>query len=101
MLDGLDERYSHPFMTGVKDIWGPTDVYGITAIPEGAEVLIWGASTAGMSPESPINWEKSLVPVAWTTTYQYAPGSPEGRVFTITVVAAGDLDSADMCRCVI
>ena len=101
MLDGLAERNSHPVLTGVKDIWGPTDVYGITAIPEGAEVLIWGASTAGMTPESPINWEKSLVPVAWTKTYQYAPGSPEGRVFTTTMGAAEDLESDDMRRLII
>lgn len=101
MLDGLAERNNHPILTGVKDIWGPTDVYGITAIPAGAEVLVWGASTAGMTPESPINWEKSLVPVAWTKTYQYEPGSPEGKVFTTTMGAAEDLESDDMRRLII
>src|SRR5699024_1179923 len=101
MIEGLAERNKHPVLTGVNDIWGPTDVYGITSIPEGAEVLIWGASTAGMTPEAPINWEKSLVPVAWTKTYQYDGHSPEGRVFTTTMGAAEDLESDDMRRLII
>lgn len=101
MVDGLAQRNQHPVLKGVKDIWGPTDVYGITAIPEGGEVLIWGASTAGMTPEAPINWEKSLVPVAWTKTYRYDEKSPEGRVFTTTMGAAEDFKSEDLRRLIV
>lgn len=101
LVDGLAERSKHPVITGVKDIWGPTDVYGITAVPDGADVLIWGASTAGMTPESSINWEKSIIPVAWTKSYTYAPGSQEGRVLTTTMGAATDLTSADLRRMIV
>lgn len=101
LIDGLAERGKHPVIEGVSDIWGPTDVYGITAIPPGAEVLVWGASTAGMTPDSEINWKKSIVPVAWTKTYTYEPGSPEGRVFTTTMGAATDLVSPGLRRLIV
>ena len=101
LIDGLAERQMHPVITGVRDIWGPTDVYGITEIPQGADVLVWGGSTSGMTPESPIAWEKSIIPVAWTNTYSYDPGSPEGRVFTTTMGAATDLVSADLRRLIV
>ena len=101
LIDGLAERNNHPVIEGVTDIWGPTDVYGITAIPPGAEVLVWGASTAGMTPDSEINWKKSIVPVAWTKTYAYETGSPEGRVFTTTMGAATDLVSPGLRRLIV
>ncbi|MBY5956733.1 ThuA domain-containing protein [Membranicola marinus] len=101
LVDGLAERNKHPVLNGVKDIWGPTDVYGITEIPDGAEVLLWGASTSGMTPEAPVNWKKSIIPVAWTKTYTYHSGSKEGRVFTTTMGAATDLVSADLRRMII
>lgn len=101
LVDGLAERNKHPILTGVNDIWGPTDVYGISALPAGAEVLIWGASTSGMTPEASINWEKSIVPVAWTKTYRYEQGGNEGRVFTTTMGAATDLVNADLRRLII
>lgn len=101
LIDGLAERNEHPVINGVKDIWGSTDVYGITAVPEGAQVMIWGASTSGMTPESPVNWKKSIIPVAWTKNYSYAPGSQEGRVFTTTMGAATDLTSVDLRRMIV
>lgn len=101
LVDGLAEREKHPVITGVKDIWGPTDVYGITSVPEGANVMLWGASTAGMTADAPINWKKSIVPVAWTKSYSYENGGKEGRVFTTTMGAATDLESADLRRLVV
>jgi len=101
LIDGLAEREKHPIISGVEDIWGPTDVYGITEIPAGAQVMIWGGSTAGMTPESEINWRKSIVPVAWTKSYRYDSNSPEGRVFTTTMGAATDLVSVDFRRLII
>lgn len=101
LIDGLAERRKHPVITGVHDIWGPTDVYGITEVPQGAEVLIWGGSTSGMTPESPISWKKSIIPVAWTKTYSYEPGGHTGRVFTTTMGAATDLVNADLRRLII
>ncbi len=101
LIDGLAERKENPLLRGVKDIWGPTDVYGITAIPAGADVMIWGASTSGMTSDAPVNWEKSIIPVAWTKNYTYGPGANEGRVFTTTMGAATDLVSADLRRLIV
>lgn len=101
LVDGITKGNGHPVLTGVEDIWGPTDVYGITAIPEGAAVLIWGQSTAGMTPIAPVNWHKSIIPVAWTKTYRYESGSPEGRVFATTMGAATDLVNADLRRLIV
>lgn len=101
LIDAFAERNNHPIIQGVKDIWGPTDVYGITRIPDGAEVLVWGASTAGMTDTAPINWQKSIVPVAWIKSYTYSPGSPEGRVFTTTMGAATDLLSPGLRRLIV
>ncbi len=101
LIDGLAEREKHPVIMGVKDMWGPTDVYGITAVPAGADVLVWGASTAGMTPDSKVNWKKSIIPVAWTKSYSYDSGSPEGRVFTTTMGAATDLVSDGIRRLIV
>lgn len=101
LVDGITKRNNHPVLSGVEDIWGPTDVYGITAIPEGAKVLIWGQSTAGMTADAPVNWHKSIIPVAWTKTYRYEMGATEGRVFTTTMGAATDLVSRDLRRLII
>ena len=36
------ENQTHPALKGVQDIWGPTDVYGITEITGDSQVLVWG-----------------------------------------------------------
>lgn len=101
LVDGISKLKEHPVLTGVEDIWGSTDVYTISDIPEGATVLLWGQSTSGMTADAPVNWHKSIIPVAWTKTYQYDETSPEGRVFTTTMGAATDLTSEDFRRLVI
>ena len=44
---------SHPVLTGVTDIWGPTDVYGINKLPENSKVLVRGQVLSGMKPTDP------------------------------------------------
>lgn len=100
LVDGLAKRGDHPVLRGVEDIWGPTDVYGLTRVPEGAEVLLWGQSTKGMSAESPVNWEKPIMPVAWTKKYKVDNGE-EGMVLTTTMGASVDLVSEDLRRLIV
>ena len=59
---------NHPVLRGVKDIWGPTDVYGVKHLPEDAKVLVYGQVLKGMSPDDPPNYGKSIMPMIW----QYA-----------------------------
>lgn len=87
----------HPILKGVSDIWGPTDVYTVEHLSKKANVLLWGQSTEGMTPESPVNRQKSLMPVAWTQKYS-ADSGKEGKVFTTTMGAAVDFESEDLRR---
>ncbi|NBC03269.1 MAG: hypothetical protein GVY20_06145 [Bacteroidetes bacterium] len=97
LIDGIEERNDHPIIRGVSDIWGPTDVYGTRELQGDVDVLVWGASTKGMTPETPINWEKSMMPVAWTKTYTLEQGN-SGKVFTTTMGSSEDMESEGFRR---
>lgn len=90
----LQER---PILNGVADIWGPTDVYGIRALPENSAVLVYGQVLHGMEIDSPPNYEKSVMPIAWTRTYTGETGRTS-RVFLTTMGASVDLVSEDLRR---
>lgn len=97
LIDGIDERNDHPIIRGVTDIWGPTDVYGTRELEGEVDVIVWGASTSGMTPEATINWKKSIMPVAWTKTYTSEEGNT-GRVFATTMGSSQDLESEGLRR---
>lgn len=91
-----EDQASNPLLNGVNDIWGPTDVYTVGAL-EGADVLLYGQSTSGMTAESPINPDKEALPVAWTRVYQ-VPGGQKGKAFATTMGASIDLLNEDLRR---
>ncbi|MDF9799916.1 type 1 glutamine amidotransferase [Catalinimonas alkaloidigena] len=95
LINGL--HAAHPILKSVQDIWGPTDVYTIRDLTEDAEVLLWGQTTKGMSADAPLSYEKSVMPVAWTKSYQSESGKT-ARVFTTTMGASIDLQSEDLRR---
>ncbi len=97
LIDGIEKRKGHPILRGVSDIWGPTDVYGVRELEGDPNVLVWGQPTRGMTEESALNWEKSVMPVAWTKKYTSETGHT-GRVFTTTMGASVDLKSEDLRR---
>lgn len=97
LIDGIIERKKHPVLNGVKDIWCPTDVYGTRELKGEPKILVWGQPTNGMTPESSINWEKSIMPVAWTKEYASESGKT-ARVFNTTMGASVDLLSEDLRR---
>ena len=100
LVDGVKQNANHPVLRGVKDIWGPSDVYGIKNLPADAEVLVYGQSTAGMNDQAPLIWEKSVMPIAWTKPYQIEEGK-QGMAFASTLGASLDFQSADLRRLVI
>jgi hypothetical protein len=87
----------HPILRGVADIWGPSDVYGITALPEDAQPLLMGQVLSGMSAADPPNPAKKLLPVAWVRSFTGEKGRA-ARVFTTTMGHAGDLQNEDFRR---
>lgn len=94
IAEGLED---HPIVRGIEDIWGPSDVYGITTLSGDSKPLIMGQVLTGMNPEDPPNPEKQLVPVAWTKSYTGRRGKT-ARVFTTTMGHGGDLKSEGFRR---
>ncbi len=87
----------HPILTGVKDIWGESDVYEITTLSGDSKPLVMGQVLAGMAPTSPANPDKKLTPVAWVKTYTGESGKT-ARVFTTTMGHAGDFKNEGFRR---
>lgn len=109
----------HPILRGIKDgdIWGPTDVYGVTLpLPGDSQPLVMGQILTGMKPNSPplekrvqkrkVDGEiketfttpnDPMMPVAWTRSYKGSAGKT-ARVFTTTMGASQDLESEGLRR---
>jgi type 1 glutamine amidotransferase len=89
----------HPILRGVRDIWGPSDVYFVKLpLPEDATPLVMGQVLTGMKPEDPpvkgpVN--NPLMPVAWTRSY--GP-KKKSRIFVTTMGAATDLPNEGVRR---
>jgi type 1 glutamine amidotransferase len=74
----------HPILRGVRDLWGESDVYEITALSGDSRPLVMGQVLMGMDPASPPDPSKKQMPVAWTKTYTGSSGKPD-RIFTTTM----------------
>ncbi len=88
---------NHPIVRGCEDIWGPSDVYGITKLHGDCKPLIMGQVLKGMNPSDEPNPDKPPIPVAWTKTYTGTSGKA-ARVFTTTMGHAHDLKSEGFRR---
>ncbi len=91
----------HSIVRGVKDIWGPTDIYGVRLpLPGDSKPLILGQVLDGMkSGDKPVSGRKNdpMMPIAWIKTYAAANGRT-ARVFTTTMGASQDLESEGFRR---
>ena len=94
---------NNPIVRGIKDgdIFGPSDVYGVTLpLPGDSQPIILGQVVAGMKPDDPPVEGKQndpMMPVAWTKSYTGEKGN-KNRVFTTTMGAATDLESEGLRR---
>jgi hypothetical protein len=94
---------SHPLLRGVKDIWGPSDVYGVVHLPSDATVVVRGQVLAGMKPgDPPVEGEKNnpMMPLVWLRDYRGESGKTS-RIITTTMGAATDLECEDLRRLVV
>lgn len=90
----------HPILIGVRDVWGPTDVYGVRNLPSSATVLLRGAVLDGMAPTSkPVSGAQNepMMPLAWTRELLQDNGGKQ-RVICSTIGASMDCESADLRR---
>lgn len=92
----IDGRSNSPILNGVEEIWGPTDVYTVGEL-DGADILMYGMSTSGMTNEAPDNIDKEPLPIVWTRSYQ-VPGGQPGKAFTTTMGASVDFLNEDLRR---
>ena len=95
-----EKQWRHPILKGVKDLWGPTDVYGINKLPEDAKVLVYGQVLTGMKPDDPpVKGKKNdpMMPIAWTRSYPVSPGRTS-RIFCTTFCSSIDLKCEDLRR---
>jgi hypothetical protein len=98
LINGLLK--DHPILKGVKDIWGPSDVYGIRSLSEDPQVLLYGQASVGMTPNSASNHTKSVMPIAWIKTHKLENGK-NAKIFTSTMGASVDLLSEDLRRLIV
>jgi hypothetical protein len=90
----------HPILRGVSDIWGPTDVYTVSHLPQDATVLVLGQVLSGMKPtDPPVEGAKNqpMMPLVWLRDYKGEQGKTS-KVCTTTMGAAVDLESEGLRR---
>jgi type 1 glutamine amidotransferase len=97
----VKDQKDNPILRGINDgdIWGPTDVYEVH-LNRDCTPLVLGQVLQGMKPtDPPVEGKKndSMIPIAWTKTYQTESGKT-GRVFTTTMGASQDLQSEGLRR---
>lgn len=104
---------------GEGDIWGPTDVYGVTWPADNDCVpVVMGQVLAGMEKDSPAMgpgpYEKvpgygkhegfhkndPMMPIAWTKSYQL-PGGKKGKAFCTTMGASNEINVEGTCRMIV
>lgn len=93
-------------LKGIKsgEIFGPTDVYGVTIpLPGDSTPIVLGEVVSGMNPadpalEGPKNNPK--MPVAWTKSYKTGSGKTS-RIFTTTMGASQDLLNEALRRLIV
>jgi len=94
---------AHPVLRGVKDVFAASDVYTVKNLTDEATVLLRGAVTETLDPDSDlISGEKNspMMPLAWLREYT-SPGGAKGRAFCTTLGAAVDFVSDDARRLVV
>ena len=95
-----EEFRSHPILRGVTDIWGPSDVYGVTHLPTNATVLVWGQVLTGMKPsDPPLEGAKNnpMMPLVWVRDYTSESGKTS-KIVTTTMGSADDLENEGLRR---
>ena len=62
---------AHPILKGVTDVFGPSDVYGIKRLTDKDTILMRGAVTSTMNPDSSFVDSKNdpMQPLAWLHPY--------------------------------
>ncbi|MDA7506239.1 ThuA domain-containing protein [Akkermansiaceae bacterium] len=83
----------HAVLNGVKNPYGPSDVYGVVHLTEGDTILLRGEVTETLAPDSPRvkgKQNEPMMPLAWMHTYTAPDGKTTGEAFCTTMGASVD-----------
>lgn len=98
------EHADHPILKGVKEVWGPSDVYGINELPEDATVIMRGQILKTMEPTSdPVEDKRNdpMMPLVWFRELTSPDRDTAQRIVTTTMGAATDFKVGDLTRLVV
>lgn len=97
----VEANRDHPVLRGVKDIWGPSDVYRTYPedghLPDDCLPLVEGQPLVGRQPTDAVNKELIPLPVAWVKTWTGNTGQT-ARVFHTTMGSAQDFANEGLRR---
>lgn len=97
------DQAKHPILSSVKDVFAPSDVYGVKHLTDDDTVLMRAAVTKTLEPDSPaIEGSKNdpMQAFAWLHNYT-SPSGAAGKSFCTTGGASVDFVNEDLRRMVI
>jgi hypothetical protein len=102
--DIVEKMKAHPILRGVRDIWGPSDVYRTykegESLPADCTALVYGQPLIGREHGGPSNPKKIPLPIAWSKNWTTSDGRT-ARVFQSTMGSGKDLESPGLRRLII
>jgi hypothetical protein len=101
----VEANRKHPILNGVtnNNVFAPSDVYGVRSLQKHDTILLRGAVTKNLDPNSPnLAGKKNepMQPSAWIHPYT-APNGTKGRSFCTTMGASVDLVSEGLRRMIV
>lgn len=100
----VEGKASHPILNSVRDVFAPSDVYGVIHLTEADNVLMNGAVTETLNPASKIlegDINDPMQPFAWLHPWTSPDGQKAGTTFCTTAGASVDLVNEDLRRMVV
>ncbi len=102
--DIVEAMKDHPILRGVRDIWGPSDVYRTykegEGLPADCTALVYGQPLIGREYGGADNPKKIPLPIAWFKNWTTSKGKT-ARVFQSTMGSGKDLESPGLRRLII
>jgi type 1 glutamine amidotransferase len=102
--DIVEAMKDHPILTGVKDIWGPSDVYRTfkegEKLPEDCTALVYGQPLIGREYGGASNPKKIPLPVVWFKNWKTSDGKT-ARFFQSTMGSGKDLENPGLRRLIV
>ena len=94
----------NPILRSVTHVFTPSDIYGVTHLTAADTILMRGAVTESLDPQSAdvtTDKNKVLQPLAWLHTYQRPNKSGTGNSFCTTAGASVDFVNEDLRRMIV